>query len=131
MLAAAVGGMLFAWPVIALFRDDAEVIRIGVVAFRAQCVALAIMPVFGLREHAVPEYWKRRAGGISGEYAKRFVFHSGAAGLPARCGAWWGIQISQMTADLLSAAVTIPMLAGFLRSLPGTGKNRTPGLLDE
>ncbi len=126
MLAAAVGGMLFARPVIALFRDDAEVIRIGVVAFRAQCVALAIMPV------SVCGNMLFQSIGKGGQAAFLASMRSGLFFIPvllvfSQVWGLWGIQISQMTADLLSAAVTIPMLAGFLRSLPGDGEEPDAG----
>ena len=45
MLAAAVLGIIFAQPLVALFRDDPAVIQIGTAALRLQSISLVLMPV--------------------------------------------------------------------------------------
>lgn len=114
---AAVFGIVFAEPIVAVFRKDPEVIRIGTVVLRAQCAALVVMPVSVCGNMLFQSIGK---GGTATFLAS---MRSGLFFIPvllifSRLWGLFGIQISQMTADILSAAVTVPMMMKFLRTLP-------------
>lgn len=120
LLVAAVGGIVFAEPIIASFRDDPAVIQIGMGALRAQCIALVLMPV------SVCGNMLFQSIGKSAQATFLSCLRSGLFFIPVVVifSQLWGIrgiQLSQMTADLLSASITIPMLMRFLRSLPEDG----------
>lgn len=114
---AAVIGIVFAEPIITAFRDDPEVIRIGVGAFRAQCISLIVMPV------SVCGNMLFQSIGKGGQATFLASLRNGLFFVPilllfSQIWGIRGIQLSPMTADILSAVVTVPMMMKFLQSLP-------------
>lgn len=110
-------GIIFAEPIVTAFRDDPEVIRIGVGVFQAQCISLVIMPV------SVCGNMMFQSIGKGAQATFLASLRSGLFFIPiilifSRFFGLRGIQMSQMTADILSAIVTFPMLMNFMKSLP-------------
>ena len=70
-----------------------------------------------VRKYAVSEYWKKRNATFLSMIRSGIVFipilwiFSHVFGL-------LGIQISQVTADIISAAITLPFVVSFFRSMP-------------
>ena len=67
----AVAGFFCSGWIIALFRDDPEVIRVGVRALRAQCLSSYL----SVRKYAVSEYWKKRNGNFFVDDTKRHCIY--------------------------------------------------------
>ena len=113
----AVAGFFCSGWIIALFRDDPEVIRVGVRALRAQCLSLFFLPI------SLCGNMLFQSIGRSGMATFLSMIRSGIVFIPI----FWifshvfgllGIQISQVTADIISAAITLPFVVSFFRSMP-------------
>lgn len=113
----AVIGFVFASPIIRIFRDDPEVISIGTVALRAHCFSLIFVPV------SLCGNMLFQSIGKSGRATFLSSIRSGVIFIPAllilsRVLGLFGIQISQALSDLISAAITMPMVLAFFNTLP-------------
>ncbi len=113
----AVIGFLFPSQIVAVFRDDPEVIRIGVPAVRCMCIAAAIQPTGVLGNMLFQSIGESKTASFlamlrSGLYYIPLVF------LLPRFFGIFGIQSAQMLADILTLLTTAPFLAVFFRKLP-------------
>ena len=113
----AVAGILFAKPVVTFFRDDVEVIKIGVFALRVQCISLFFIPfsVCGnmmfqsIGKSNTATFLSTLRGGLC--YIPILFLLSHIYGLT-------GVQISQTVADLLACVLTVPFVKSFFATLP-------------
>ena len=113
----AVAGFFCSGWIIALFRDDPEVIRVGVRALRAQCLSLFFLPI------SLCGNMLFQSIGRSGMATFLSMIRSGIVFIPilwifSHVFGLLGIQISQVTADIISAAITLPFVVSFFRSMP-------------
>ena len=105
----AAAGFLAAPGALALFRrDDAEVIAIGALALRAQCVVLPLFGVSTVTQSGQATFLSLCRQGI---FFVPFILL-----LPQLIGLL-GVQLAQPAADLCTFAVTLPFLLSFLRRL--------------
>ncbi len=116
----AVLGFAFAGTIIAAFRDDPEVISIGTVALRAHCFALFFMPI------SLCGNMLFQSIGRSGRATFLSSIRSGLVFIPvlwifSRCFGLLGIQTAQVVSDVISAAVTLPLVVSLFRSFPEDG----------
>ena len=117
MLAAAVFGYIFAPQVLTAFRrDDGEVIALGTIAFRAQCLAL---PLFGL---STTTNMALQSTGNSGPATLLSLCRQGIFFLPfiLLLPQFWGVlgvQLAQPLADFCTFGVSVPFYIAFLRRL--------------
>lgn len=101
----------------ALFRrDDAEVIAIGALALRAQCV---VLPLFGV---STVTNMLLQVTGQSGQATFLSLCRQGIFFVPfilllPQLIGLLGVQLAQPAADLCTFAVTLPFLLSFLRRL--------------
>ncbi len=110
-------GIMFAHPIISLFRDDPEVILIGTLALRINCLSLFFMPLSlcgNMLFQSIGE--SKKATFLSS-------IRSGLVYIPilfllSRTIGLLGIQCSQAIADMVSAAITLPMVCMFFKQLP-------------
>lgn len=113
----AVGGFVYATPIVHFFRDDGNVTAIGVKALRIQCFSLLFLPL------SVCGNMMFQSIGKSGRATFLALLRSGLYFipliliLPGLLGLT-GIQISQTIADILAAATTLPFVLHFFQSLP-------------
>ena len=113
----AVGGYFLSGILVGIFRNDAEVIRIGTVALKFQLAALFFQPLTicsNMLFQSIGENLKASFLAMlrSGMFFIPVIFvMSHFFGLT-------GIQMSQTIADILAFLVTLPLVAGFLRKLP-------------
>lgn len=113
----AVGGYFLSGRLVGIFRNDAEVIRIGTVALKFQLAALFFQPLTicsNMLFQSIGENLKASFLSMlrSGLFFIPVIFvMSYFFGLT-------GIQMSQTIADILACLVTLPLVAGFLRKLP-------------
>ena len=113
----AVAGFFCSGWIVALFRDDPEVIRVGVRALRAQCLSLFFLPI------SLCGNMLFQSIGRSGMATFLSMIRSGIVFIPilwifSHVFGLLGIQISQVTADIISAAITLPFVVSFFRSMP-------------
>lgn len=117
----AAAGFIFAEPVVRFFRDDATVVEIGALTMRLQSISLIFLPT------TVCGNMLFQSVGKSGRATFLAATRSGLFFIPvvlilSNTLGLLGIQSSQAIADVISAVVTIPMVAAFLRSLPADGE---------
>ena len=110
-------GFLFAPQVVALFRkDDLDVIQIGALAFRAQCVALPLMSL------SMPTNMLMQSTGKSMEATILACSRQGIFFLPLilvlpQMFGLLGVQLAQPLADALTLATSAVFLVRFMRKL--------------
>ncbi len=117
LTALAIVGFLNPEPVVRIFRDDPEVIAIGVPALRFQCIALVLQPfsvcsnmLFQSIGHAkVASFLSMLRGGLC--YIPVLLI------LPRFLGIT-GIECAQLVADVLAIIITVPFTIAFFRSIP-------------
>ncbi len=116
----AVIGMQFTGPLVALFRDDPEVIRIGSVALAAQFAGQLFQPL------AVCANMMFQSVGKTGIATLLSMLRSGLFFLPVLLFSSFffglaGVQYSQAIADVLTMLVALPFTVVFLKRM----KNET------
>ena len=117
LLAIAALGFCFAPQLIALFRDDPEVIAYGAKALRFQCVT------FFLQAWVVIGNMMQQAIGktVPATFiaaARQGLFFIPAVWILNAAFGFTGVQLSQSVADLITFLVSIPIQAKILRELP-------------
>ncbi len=116
----AVIGLIFSGGVVAIFRDDPQVIEIGTLAMRFHCLALFVQPV------CVCSNMLFQSVGKSGRATFTAILRSGLyflpiiAILPHFIGVL-GVQTAQPIADFMTFLTVIPIAALFIKSLPKDG----------
>ncbi len=108
------GGFLFAEPIVRLFQESGDVIRIGTPALRYATVGILFLPL------SVPInmlYQSIRRAGVASFLS---ILRSGAALIPTLLITvhFWGltgIQISQPISDVITGLISIPFTLHFLR----------------
>lgn len=116
LLCISVAGFVFAEPLIHIFRDDPEVIPIGVLALRAQCIVFAlnawtIMCNMMLQTIGMALRASIVAAARQGVFFIPLIFI-----MPAFMGIL-GVQTAQMAADVLAFALAVPMGLSVLKML--------------
>jgi putative MATE family efflux protein len=121
MCVAAAFGIIFAEPLIRLFRDDAEVIGIGVRALRLQSLSMILLPISLCGNMLFQSVGKAAQGTLLSSIRSGLVFIP-VLWILSRCFGMLGIQLSQTVSDVVATAVTIPFLVRFFASLPADGE---------
>lgn len=109
--------LIFSSQAIVIFRDDAEVIRIGTTALRFQCVALLFQPLSVLSNMTLQSTGHTAGATFLSMLRSGLYFIPILLGFTAAMGLT-GIQLAQPAADVLSFATAIPFIMGFMRKLP-------------
>lgn len=108
---------IFAPQIMALFRaDDAEVIAIGTVACRAQCVALVFQPLIVICNMTFQVLGRAWQATFVSSCRQGIFFLPLIFLLPALFGLT-GVQFTQPVADLLTFACCFPFLRGYFKDL--------------
>lgn len=107
----------FAPQIISLFRNEAEVIKIGGEALRVYCVFLIFMPVSVVATMLFQSISKNKSALILSCLQSGAIFIPLCLILPQFIGVR-GIEIAHPIAYLLTATVSLPMLISFLKKLP-------------
>lgn len=111
-----VTGFVFAKPLIGLFRDDADVISIGVVALRAQCFTFTLNSWIIMCNMLLQTIGMALRASIVAAARQGLFLIPAIFILPIFLGLI-GVQISQMVADICSFALTVPMGISVLKQL--------------
>ncbi len=115
---------LFAPQLVQLFRDDPQVIAIGVLAFRCQCASLLFQPM------TVVTNMLFQSIGKAGQATILACSRQGIFLIPLLLILPYfldilGIQIAQAIAEVLSCALSVPFAVIFFRKLPEDAISKT------
>lgn len=118
----AVLGLILSSVVIGWFRDDPDVIAIGSVALRFQCVALFFQPMSVMCNMAFQSTGHRTLASVSA------MFRSGIFFIPTllilnRFFGVLGVESAQAIADIMAAVVMLPMMIFFFKRMPEDSKD--------
>jgi putative MATE family efflux protein len=109
-------GFIFAKPLVAIFRDDADVIAIGVVALRAQCLSFTLNAYNVICNMLLQTIGMALRASIVSIARQGLFLIPALLILPLFMGLF-GVQIAQMVADMCAFVLAIPMTAGVLKKL--------------
>lgn len=112
---------LFPRPVIRFFRDDAEVISIGSIALRLQCIALVFQPVSVVTNMLFQSIGESQKASLTAALRTGIYYIPALMILPRLIGIT-GIESAQMIADILASLTCLPMLIRFMRQVPQEDK---------
>ena len=115
----AVLGWLYADPLVALFRDDAEVIRIGGEVLRYQCYSFPLVGFITLANMYLQNIRKTIPAIIMAS-ARQGIFFLPALFIGHAVWGFTGIEISQALADAGSFLFAVPMVLVALRDMGRT-----------
>lgn len=112
-----IAGFIFAPQIIGAFRaDDAEVIKIGALAFRAQCVALPLQPMIVLCNMTFQVLGMSWQATFLSSARQGIFFVPLIMILPLFFGIF-GIQITQCIADVLTFLFSVIFFISFMKKL--------------
>lgn len=114
--AIALFGGLFAPQLIALFRDEAEVVRIGSEALRWQFATYPLGAVILLSNMVMQSMNKPIRANLLAAARRGLFFIPFLLVLPRRCGLW-GVEICQPLADICAFGLSLPILLCTFRRL--------------
>ena len=107
---------LFAGPIVSLFRDDAEVIRMGTVAMRCQSCSLPLMAVVAMSNMLFQTTGKAVRATILAIARQGMVFIPCVLLLPRVINpAIWGVYLAQPIADVITFLTAVPMAVHILK----------------
>ncbi len=114
-----IGGVMFLFPhaIVRIFRDDPEVIAIGIVALRFQCCAMILQPLCIVTNMLFQSIGQSGVASFVASLRSGIYYIPAVMILPRFLGIT-GIESAQMTADILSALTCVPFLIQFFRRLP-------------
>ncbi len=118
-----VAGFIFAKPLIGIFRDDVDVIAIGVVALRAQCFTFTLNSWIIMCNMLLQTIGMALRASIVAAARQGLFLIPAIFVLPMFLGLT-GVQIAQMVSDICSFALTVPMGIYVLKQLK-EDKNET------
>ena len=124
LIVVAVLGFIYAEPIIALFRDDAEVIAVGAAAFRWQLLTYPLGAIVMFSNMMMQTIRKPIRASILSS-ARQGIFFIPAILIMPRFWGMPGVEATQALADLLSFLLAIPLCGSVLRELKQEERNRT------
>ncbi|MGN1148382.1 MAG: MATE family efflux transporter [Lachnospiraceae bacterium] len=110
-------GFIFAEPIVRQFRDDPEVVAIGVRALRITVPALFILPISTAGNMLCQSIGKAKQASFLAS-TRSGLFYIPVMIIASRLAGLAGIQMSQIIADTLAVCVTIPILFQVFREFP-------------
>lgn len=113
----AVFGWIYAAPVVRLFRDDPDVVSVGVVALQCMCVAVVAQPLSVVANMTFQSIGRSREASFLASLRTGICYIPILLIMPHVWGLF-GIQSAQMIADILASAISLPFLVSLFRELP-------------
>lgn len=108
-------GFIFARPLIAIFRDDVDVITIGVVALRAQCLSFTLNACNIMCNMLLQTIGMAFKASVVSIARQGLFLIPMLLILPLFLGLF-GVQIAQMVADVFSFMLAVPLAAGVVKT---------------
>jgi putative MATE family efflux protein len=118
----AVIGFFSAGPVVAWFRNDPEVIAVGVPALRYACIGVLFQPFAVCTNMLFQSIGKSGRAFFLAQLRNGVYFIPLILILPGMIGLA-GIETAQPAADILACLTSVPFLVSFLKKLPPDGKD--------
>ncbi len=112
--------LIFAPQIISFFRDDPEVIKVGIVALRWQAAALPLSATVVMTNMMLQSMGKGIPASITAS-ARNGLFFIPMILLLPRIFGLFGVEITQACADVLSIAVSVPLAAHVLKKMKQAG----------
>ena len=109
-------GFAFAAPLIRLFRDDAQVVQIGAVALRAQCLVFVLNVFSILCNMMLQTIGMAMKASVTALARQGIFFIPLILILPMLLGLR-GVQLAQMFADVCSFGLSVPLGWGVLKTM--------------
>ncbi len=105
---------------VGMFRKDPEVLDIGILALRLQCVSMFFQPLGVVSNMTFQSTGKALLAVVSS------LFRNGLFFIPtiiigAKCFGILGIQSAQSVSDVLTFATTLPLIIHYFKALPADG----------
>ena len=116
LLTISVLGWLLAPNLIAVFRDDPDVIACGTAALRFQCLTFASLS-WTIMSNMMLQTIGRTAGATFLAMARQGIFFIPLVGLLSNSFGLLGIQITQTVSDALTLACALPIQLHVLRQM--------------
>jgi len=116
LLVLAVVGLVFSSPIVAVFRNDPEVIAVGEVALRMQCITFPLAGWIVMSNMMAQTIGKAVKASFLAVCRQGLFFIPMVILLPRFFGIF-GLEVSQAVADVISFAVAIPMQLGILKEM--------------
>lgn len=113
----AVIGWIFAGPLVTLFRNDPDVIRIGIVALRLQCIALLFQPLGVVSNMFFQSTGHAKIASFLASLRTGLCYIPAILILPHFIGIL-GIESAQLVSDILTFVICLPFDITFFRKLP-------------
>ena len=110
------GTFLFAGPIVSLFRDDPEVVRMGAVAMRCQSCSMPLMAVVAMSNMLFQTTGKAVRATVLAIARQGLTFIPCVLLLPRLLDpAIWGVYLAQPIADLITFLTAVPMVVHILK----------------
>ena len=126
MTALAIFGFLGAEWIMRLFLDEEKVVKTGIFAFRAQCLAMPFVPLAAICNMSLQSTGKIWQGTVLSSARQGIFFLPLIYALPHFLGLT-GAEIAQAVADAATFLLSIPFCMMFLHELEKTGKQKKGG----
>jgi len=110
-------GFIFTDNIIAIFRDDLEVINYGIPSLRCMCIGVIFAPLSVVANMLFQSIGKSKTASFLALMRSGLFYIPIIIILPIFIG-FAGIQSAQMCADLLSAACSMPFVIAYFKKLP-------------
>lgn len=117
MIIFAAAMFLVSAQIIGVFRDDPEVIAIGVTALRLQCAAMLFQPLTVASNMVFQSIGESRLAALIAMLRSGICFLPVVFILPMFCGIF-GVQCAQTVADALSFVIALPFAIHYMRNIP-------------
>lgn len=117
LLAIAALGYGFAPKLVALFRDDPQVVAYGALALRYQCITFCLQG-WVVMGNMMQQSMGKTVPATFMAVARQGLFFIPMVWILSAALGFTGVQLSQSAADLITFAVSIPVQARILRELP-------------
>lgn len=115
LFAISVAGFIYAEPLMQLFRDDADVVKIGALALRAQCLTFTLNSWIIMCNMLLQTIGMALKASIVSMARQGLFLIPALLILPALFGLF-GVQIAQTVADLCTFLLAVPMGSGVLKT---------------
>lgn len=113
----AVFGWIFAKPLVTLFRNDPDVIRIGSVALHLQCIALIFQPLTVVSNMFFQSTGRAKMASFLASLRSGLCYIPIILILPHFIGLL-GIESAQTVSDILTFLISLPFDIRFFKTLP-------------
>lgn len=117
MLVSGTAGFVFAKQIIAIFRNDSEVIKYGIPALRFMCIGTLFAPIGMISNMMFQSIGKSKTASFLAFMRNGIFYIPVLAILPIFIG-FRGIQSAQMISDIITACASLPFTLKFFRELP-------------